>query len=440
MYSRSNLALLISISALSLAVPSRALSQEQIIPPLLRNLGVSAYPVISDSAELAPLDLSAVITRVLARNPAMQAAYFRIEEAKGRVNQAGVYANPEIGVEIEDIGRASTGGPSQATIGITQPLILWGKRGARRDIANAELSAASAEVSSVALDLYRQTAEAFVGVLGAQQDLSNAEDRLRLAKEIESAVQVKLLEGAVPKSELLRAQATTSLAGIDVDRAHSDVERQKYNLISLWGGGSEVEIEGDLHWADSVPDSAVLVGLLDDHPILLAQRLRLNAREADLRLAKALGRPDLSMSAGYRRLHDSGDNTMLFGAAIPIPFFDRNKGGVVEASARVKEAGAELESARQSLRRDVYYLWATLVSQTQEMASLTEGVLPATEQALREIDESYRLGRQPYINVLDAQRSLSEIQSRLVELMVSRAHTAVQIESLTGHSLTGIGR
>ena len=261
-----------------------------------------------------------------------------------------------------------------------------------------------------------------------------------MAKEIEAVVQMKLLEGAVPKSELLRAQASASLAAIEVDRARSDIERQKYNLSSLWGGDGDVEIVGDLRWVETVPTSDALEVLLDDHPILAGLRFRRNALEAELSLAKALVRPDVNLSAGYRRLHDSGDNAVLFGAAVPIPLFDRNRGGVAEASSRVKVAEAELVSLRQSLRRDLHYLWATLGSQTQEMTSLTEGVLPAMEQAFREIDESYRLGRQPYINVLDAQRTLADTQSRLVEVTVSRARMATAIESLIGHKLDNLRR
>jgi cobalt-zinc-cadmium efflux system outer membrane protein len=431
---------LVTLGILSPAVSSSTYGQELAIPPLLRELGISTYPVSADSGRSGSLNLSAVVARVLSSNPAMRAARFQIEGAAGRLAQAGVYANPEIGIDVEDLGRTSIGGPSQTTIGVTQPVIFWGKRGARREAANAELSAASMDVSAVALELYHQTAESFVGLLGAQRSLSYAEERSRLAKEIESAVQAKLLEGAVAKSELLRAQASTSIAAIEVDRARADIEREKYSLSSLWGGKGDVEIEGDLRWVDSVPDSDALEVLLDDHPLLLGLKFRMEAREAEVRLARTLGRHDVSLSAGYRRLHDSRDNAVLIGATIPIPLFDRNRGGVAEASSRLKVAYAELESMRQFLRRDLHSLWATLASHTQEVASLTERVLPAMEQAFREIDESYRLGRQTYINVLDAQRTLAETQSRLVEVMVSRAQTAVQLESLTGHRLTGLGR
>jgi outer membrane protein TolC len=98
---------------------------------------------------------------------------------------------------------------------MAQTFRLWGKRGAEREAACAELAASQWEVQTLILDLYRQTAGGFAILLGAEQNLTYAEDRFRLAQEIESAVGVKVSEGAVPKAELLRAQASTALARVE---------------------------------------------------------------------------------------------------------------------------------------------------------------------------------------------------------------------------------
>lgn len=418
-----------------------AYGDDPTVPQLLRDLGVSVYPDSSEMSQVDSLDLSSVVHRVLALNPRMRGARSRIDAATGRVVQAGVYANPEVAIDVEDVGRASAGGPSQTTIGMAQPLVLWGKRSSRRDAARAGQKAASAEMDAVALDLYRQAGQYFAAILGAQQAVIYAEERLKLATQIESVVQLKLSEGAVPRAELLRAQAAVASATIVLDRAHAERDRQKYNLSTLWGQGtSAVEISGELNWVDSIPSMESLADLLDEHPILQELRFRVDARRAELRFARALGRPDVTLGAGYRRLHDAEDNSLVAGVALPIPLFDRNRGGIREAEFLIKDAEAELEFAGQSLQRELYSLWRTLENQTREMNSLSGNIVPASEEAFRQIDEAYRLGRQPYINVLDAQRTLAEAQSRLAEVMILRAQTAVQIESLTGRRLTGSGR
>lgn len=419
---------------------SSARAQETGLPPLLHELGIADYVVDSVIPDTVKVDLAGAMKRVLLNNPTLRAVRAQTRVASGRLKQAGLYANPEIVVDVEDFGRQSISGPSQTTLGLTQPLILWGKRSAQREVSQAELSAANADVGSVMLELYRETAETFAALLGAEQALSYAEQRLKLANDIESAVQVKLSEGAVPRSELLRAQAATATAAIERDRARADVDRQRSILSSFWAGGTGATIEGDLRWIDSLPPHEGLQALLDEHPSLKSLNSRLHARQAEVRLAKAIGRPDISAGVGYRRLHDAGDNAVVAGVSLPIPLFDHNQGSIVEATASVEVAQAELEAARLSFRREFRALWVTLENQTREVNALETEVLPATDQALREFDEAYRLGRQPYINVLDAQRTLAETQTRLVEVMVLRAQTAARVESLIGHRLDLVRR
>ena len=149
-------------------------------------------------------------------------------------------------------------------------------------------------------------------------------------------------------------------------------------------------------------------------------------------MSRGFGKPDITLGAGYRRLYDDNDNSFLVWAAIPLPLFDRNKGAVLESRANLSMAEAKLNLARQRLSKELHARLIKLSVIRNSARTIRDRILPAAEQALLEIDQAYRLGSQAYINVRDAQRTLAEIQSQLVETLVEGAQIAIEIEVITG--------
>ena len=109
---------------------------------------------------------------------------------------------------------------------------------------------------------------------------------------------------------------------------------------------------------------------------------------------------------------------------------------VAEASARLAQSQADLATTRQRLDGELRQLIVSMRAQRSQITLLREEVIPPAEQALEEIDLAYRLGSQPFISVLDAQRTLSELQGQLIHAQVAGATAAIGFEQLTGHRLS----
>jgi cobalt-zinc-cadmium efflux system outer membrane protein len=409
-----------------------------LLPPVYHETGVQEdLAAVGDSV----ISLRSALQLAVARNPQVQAARAQIAAAQGRLQQSRYRPNPELSTEIEDFGRKNESGPAQTTIGVEQPFELFGKRGARKAVAEAELSAEQYTAQFSLLDLYQAVASAFTTALAAQDNVALALQRLELARRIEEAVRVKVSDGAVPKAELLRAQSATKLGEIDLTASEATATQARLALAALWGSGDATfRVDGSLdEWLVDPPAGADVLSI-DGNPALAALQAQTRAREADIKLSKATGKPDLNLGAGYRRLHDDGSNSFLVWAAVPLPFFDRNKGGVAEATARLTQSEAELAATRQRLDGELRQLLVGLQSQRELIVMLREQVIPPAQQAMEEIDLAYRLGSQPYINVLDAQRTLSELQGQLIDALVAGANAAIGVEQLTGHRLNPVRR
>ncbi len=431
--------LILTVLAYSVLVAKEIPASDSLrLPVIYKESGITvAPPIEADSA----VSMVEALQLVLSRHPSVLVAQSKFAAALGRLKQSGYRSNPEFSAEVEDFGRSEKTSPAQTTIGIEQPLDLFGKRGARRRIAEAELSAESLGVQQAYLDLFGAVAVTFAAALGTQAKVDLALQRLELANKIESAVLAKVTDGAVPKAELFRAQTATKLGEIDLESARSEAMQGRLVLATLWGSSDTgFQVDGVLDRWLTMPPVSAPAPLDDANPELAGLQSQVRAREAEIRLAQVVGKPDISLGAGYRRLHDDASNSFLVWAAVPLPLFDRNRGGIAEAIARLNQAKAELAMARQRLEGEIRQRLAIVEAQRKQIRLLREQVIPPAQQAMEEMDLAYRLGSQPYMNVLDAQRTLFELQEMLIDALTKGAQATAEIEQLTGHRLNPVGR
>lgn len=112
----------------------------------------------SSPAGAQTLTLAEALDRAEAQSPLVDEARARVEAARGRARQAGVSPNPELSLEIENIAgsgdfRGARG--AEATLAIGQRIELGGKRGARRDVAAADLNAANLRLTLARAEVAR---------------------------------------------------------------------------------------------------------------------------------------------------------------------------------------------------------------------------------------------------------------------------------------------
>lgn len=430
---RSVRSLLFTILILGSANHARA--QDPELPRLLTEYGVEMEP----SSGFASGDAMArerVVGLALKFSPRLKALEHDITALGFSARQARVFPNPVVSVSVEDWGRRKAGGFSQTTIGVEQTILLWGKRARAFDAIEARRLSAKAEWQAEALDLYARASSLYAALLGGQEKLVHAAKRLELARATEEAVTLRSHAGGVPESEVLRAAASRSLAQIDSLSAASEIE-SAWTRIGALLGMDRIRIvgTGDLRGAERLPLPDSLGNALKTHPLAVALAAEREALSQEARLARALGKPSVAVAAGYRRLHDAADNSVVLGVSMPFPFRNPNTAGIAASDARIDAADARLQEVMIALESDVRTLAVAWEQRTAEIAMIETQTLPAIERSLTSLDMAYRVGQQPYMNLLDVQRTQSELQTRLVDAMVEKAQLESRLESLLGQRI-----
>ena len=418
--------------------------------PLLMTALVVAMPsAMSIAAEIAParpgdverpagvVSLEHAVAAALARNPSVLAADALARAQEGGVRQAGVLPNPTLEGETEDLagtGRFGSVSQPQTTVRLSQLVLLGGDREARLRAAIAERSLAAWDAAARRLDVGASTVQAFVDVQAAQEGLAIAENGVRLAETVVFAVTERVGAGFASPVEETKARVASAEARLQVETARQALAAACRRLAALWGGGSATVtgVTGAMRTPAAPPGLDILEPRLETNPDLARWTTEIERSQALVDVARARAVPDVTLSAGYRRFHDTGNDAIVVGASVPLPLFDRNRGGIDDATSRLEAARREAQAVRTRLQAALAEAYRALASASVEATLLDRDILPGAETAYDAAQEGYRGGRFGMLDVLDSQRTLFGARQRRVQALAAFHRAAAEIDRLTG--------
>jgi cobalt-zinc-cadmium efflux system outer membrane protein len=390
------------------------------------------------------ITLEAAISLALARSPELGVFPYELRAAEARVLTAGLRPNPQLEIEIEDVGgRGERSGfdAAQTTVGIGQPIELGGKRAKRTHVAALDKELVQWDYQSARLDVVHETTRAFVATLAAQERLALAERLLALSRQAQSAVAQRVKAGKDSPVEELRADVALAESRIERQKAEKALTAARHSLAAAWGGQipAFVKVEGDFYATPEPAPLAELTAATGDNPDLARWQTEEDRRRAALRLEKTRGVPDITVGAGVRRYEQTDDAAMVFGLAVPLPLFDRNQGGVLEATAQLGKARRQYEAARIKTLAALSEAATMLAATHDEVTILRDDILPKAQRAFEAAQQGYQQGKFDYLHLLDAQRTLFETQAQYVDSVAEYHKTQADVQRLTGRHLDAEG-
>ncbi|MBD3344489.1 MAG: TolC family protein [Chitinivibrionales bacterium] len=389
------------------------------------------------------LDLATALSLALRHNPSLAACSTEIRAREAAALQAGLLPNPELEGEMGNLGgsnelRSLEG--TEMTVGISQRVEPAGKRRKRRVVAEHEKQLAAWDYQIKKLDILAATATAFIEVLVAQKQVALNDELFDIANKTASAVSEKAAAGKISPVEKSRALIELAAARTDAAGAGRELEAARRRLAGFWGADHAAfsHVEGELNGLSTVPSEDSLKVLLPQNPDLARRRTAIVRSKARFSKARTEAVPDLTLRAGFKRSLETPDQTFMVGLSLPIPVFDRNRGGIKEARARMQKTKLEKEAAQIALSTALSDAWHHLAAAHAENVSLREEVLPAAITTYESTELGYREGKFDFLQMLDAQRTLFLIRQRYLDSLEECHLAAVEVERLTGMPVNNI--
>jgi len=379
----------------------------------------------------------AAAAAALLGNPRLAAHSCELRARDARILQAGLPANPDLRVEVENVaGSGVRAGDEQAetTLLVSQLFELGGKRARRRRVAELERELAEWDYEEARVVVLADTAKAFVRALGAEARLALAVELEAAADETARGVGARVDAGAAAPSDLGRARVARGRAAAERRRLAYERAGAFAHLAALWGGAEPAFTGVEGPWAEPGPPPARenLLARVGRSPELARWETERAERRAVLGLEKAGRVPDVALGAGGRYFSDNGDGALVFELSLPLPLLDRNQGAIAAARARLAKVDAERAAAERAVRAAVTAAHARLAAAHEEVALLRAEVLPAARAALAEARRGFGEGALGFMDLIDAQRALFAVRADEIRALERLHLAAVEIDRLTG--------
>jgi outer membrane protein, heavy metal efflux system len=390
----------------------------------------------------APETLDDLVRVALRQNPEIHAAARSWEAAQARPSQVRALPNPTVSFSYRNsaspLPGTSIGDNPMSFVEpmLTQRLPFPGKRGLRGDIAQTEADAEGRYYDAVELRVVADLKRAWLDLYRVERSMETVERSRELLDRFASVAQSRYEVGEGLQQDVLRAQVEQTLLEDRLSELGRQAGELRARINELLDRPSEdpVITVADLTLSplDYTAEELFAIGE-EANPVLGSYRLGVESGAKSVELARKAHLPDFDLKFGrvfmgpFDDLWDVSVSTQ-----IPLFFGRKERRGVEESTARLRESESQLDAASRRLEREVtdFYL---AVGTAERLESLyREAVIPQASLTLESSLTAYRVGSVDFLGVLDHWSTLLEFEIDYYTQVAEHEKALAGLEELTG--------
>ena len=394
--------------------------------------------------------LYTLVTTALENNRDLKIAASRIEQARAFLGFTRADQYPALDIQ----GGATAGNffgsarsdTTDSTYFIAAPLSweidFWGKFRRATAAARAELIASEYGLRTVQLSLVTEVVAAYYLLLDFHQRLAISEYTLQSRLKSLDIIQQRFDKGIISELDLNQAQIQKEIAAAAIPLYQRSIAKTENALSILLGQLPEsIETGIDLNSQTLPPDipTGLPSSLLERRPDVLEAMYLLKAQTENIGVAEALRFPAISLTGalGIARtdlggMVSRGGFWSLGGSLLgPIYNFDKNIRRVDIEKALTKQALYRYENTVLTAFREVEDALVEIETYERQIASV-ENQLKAAKNANMLSNERYDKGYSSYLEVLETERSLFNVQLQYSELKQQYLNSYVNLYKALG--------
>jgi cobalt-zinc-cadmium efflux system outer membrane protein len=404
-----------------------------------------AVPAWAQSSSAAPaagqdvLTLDAAVEQLLRRNLAVEAARSEVGVAEAERVAARLRPRPGLTVSAENLrvsGETPVGRLYEVGVTVAQPIELGDRRGRRAEVAERTVTLAEARLTEVLRRQIFELKRAYQQAVLARAVLAVEQESSDNFAELVRFNTARFEEGYISEGELIKVRLERIKFDSAVANAALALRRANVRLLELLGEGdyeraARLEVRGPAGVGQGVVDLAQL------RQAALANRPDVKVAEAEAALAESVSglersraKGDVTPSVGYKRV--GVDNTVLVGVTVPLPFGNRNQGGVARAEAQERVAEANVRLARNRALAEVEAAYRAYETAREQVRAYEVEVLGQAEESREIALAAYREGATDLITLLEAQRTRAEVRANYYRALFDYRTSIFQLELATG--------
>jgi len=393
----------------------------------------------SPSAKFLQLSLSEAMELFLKQNLDLIIAHYGIDAAQGRLITARLFPNPTFNVNTLS---SYTQGCHMSTCGavgpsVTQLFEVAGKRGFRIRAAELRSLSIEAQFEDAVRQLGFTLKESYFRVQRQRGHLSIDQHALGILVKLLQPDRGKRFESEL---ERIRLGLLTVNTEAEVLRDLQNVEDAAGDLRVMLNLSPEVELDLEtplIYRSLDLNLGQLLAYASENRPDIRALRLVRDRRKTELQLARVTPYPNVTAQLGYAVQGPHGpDNQQqwAFGLSVPLPVFDRNQGGIVEADVAEKVAQAEVDKALLQIQNEVSVAYRKVLH-AKKLVDATTGAIDRATTVFRASQEGYAKNEIGILDLENARRSYGDTEISHLDALFGYYENLFRLEQSTGRNL-----
>jgi outer membrane protein, heavy metal efflux system len=309
--------------------------------------------------------LSASEKMFLDSNLLLLAEKYNVDASKALIIQAKLLPNPNFSIAHGLYSGAihqffPTGNNDETSAQLSQLILLAGKRNKQIRLAQANEKLSEYQFYDLIRTLKYTLRNDFFHIYYLQQSESVYDQEITALQKVVTAFEEQEGKGYIAEKEVIRIKAEL----YSLQNEYADLQNQENDLQSELKLLLQVR---STKYIDPLPDSASLAGLdpakytltalldsaYENRSDLLIARTNTTISSLNYDYQRSLAVPDLTLSVGYDEQGSFLTNFYSIGAAIDLPFFNRNQGNTRSAKAMVDYTAATQKSTESTVDENV---------------------------------------------------------------------------------------
>lgn len=378
--------------------------------------------------------LQSVSERVRSQNPELAAARLTVDEAIGRMKNAGRLENPELQVG----SRYSTTSTERGIeIGLKQPFPVTSRLKLEKKLGATEVESARQEIREIENQLIGKARAALIRVLAVRQRRELLDQQSKLSSELAEFISGAAKRGEASTLDVGQARLEALRLATESRRLAAEESQALVELKPLIGlqPGDSLHVSGSLPGLD-LPDQSNS----EKRPALEVARLALTAAEQQAAIERTRRYGDLTAGviAGAERNIDEPYGPETEGVAgiqlsVPLPFWNNNQGNIDAAEARAERRRQEALALRRNILLEGETIRAEMVEWAKLTAEIDASLLPQAEEQTALTERSWRAGQAELTDLFRARERRLEIASTRLNALQNFHLARVRYQTTLGH-------
>lgn len=408
---------------------------------------------VADSEETIDLDwwrgfecreLDALMSQALERNNDIRGAIYRIRQSHGMMREvsstlfpyAVFNANDNLSQDVYDEGINSYSRFERLQFLVSYEADLFGKNSSRAQAARERYRGSIYDYETVRLVILSEVAKTYFIYVNAAKQVEIVSKNLEIANEILEIIQTHCDMGISVSADvsMQKIQIDTikgSLAAAIRDRAIA------HSALAVLVGVPPVCLEvSRCHFEGidlpSVP-LCLPAQLLERRPDIRKVEAELKAANGDIGEARAAFYPNIVIGLDASTLSNPAQSGIHFAGSLMQPIFEsgRLQGKLERVNARRQEIVENYRKAVLNSFREVENGLASAKAAATRLNAYADGFQEAT-QAIETAQEVYLCGASDYLDLLQAQKNLLQLESLLNYSKFETLSTCVDLYKALG--------